>query len=418
VSFLPAIAVALCLALPTSVHARNDDLVPGTFVRFPSGAVPDFAHLQSVIFANPEITTSVFEPGTYLFSQPLLVFGRRGFSLCGATGNPADVRIDSTADPAIDILESQQVTLRGLTVTTTASFGTAVYAASVLSPSIENFADDVTVSNCNLEGYIGAAAAVRARNLTVTGSRITVTQPGGAGIQWEDGPGLFVTGTRFATAPGISATVGLFVKGAQEAAADGRRARKILITNNVVDGDFAAGMDLADVVDVRIRRNRVEFPSPQFLTVQGGVNVLAGRVGIVLRRAAASNLTEDFTLLRNVVRRAHYGIWLFNAGSAQSPRTRGRVLGNDLRECAAATADARFGDTGAAVRLNLGGGACPLVIDRNDFRDLASPIFEPAVVVFPQGRERNCFEGGRARNRLEASRPLHEGEPKRRASRR
>ncbi len=390
-------AFALLVAAAFAAAPASGGLPPGTFVRYPSGDVPDPASLQQFLFAHPEVSTIVFAKGSYLFPSTLLVFGREGLTLTGATGRPEDVVIESSDTPALQIEQSQGTTIRGITLRTTAAFGSALRLASVLSTDFEGYVDDTVVEDCGLEGYIGANAEVRARNLTLDRCRIRVTQAGGAAVLWEDGSGLFVTRTRMTAAPGVAATVGIFVRGAQTAESEGERARKILLTNNVVDGDFATGFDLADVTELRARHNRIAFPSST-LSADGG-----GRIGIVVRRAAASALTEDYLLLGNSVSRAHYGCWLLNTGQ-------GAAIANRFRDCGSSSPDTHFSDTGGAMRLNLPGGVCGIEIDRNDLRGLKSPLSDPAVVVFPPGKEDLCFQGT-TRNRVDRGRALYPGAP-------
>jgi hypothetical protein len=123
-----------------------------------------------------------------------------------------------------------------------------------------------------------------------------------------------------------------------------------------------------------------------------------GRVGIVVRRAAASQVTEGYKVVRNRVRKAHYGVWLFGVNE-------GSVTSNDLRGCASAEPDSvRFQDHGAAVRVDLNG-LCNTNFSSNDFTGLKSPKASAAVVMLPSVLP--CQGGG---NRVDPGRPVF-GEP-------
>ena len=390
-------ATLLALAGATSAGARSGGDADGIVVRYPSSQVPDPGALQSAL-SPPSVSTVVFERGTHLFSETLFAFRREGLTICGATGSPGEVVIQSTATPALQIEQSRGITLRDVTLRSTANFGRALRLAAAVSPEIESFADDVRLEGAAFEAFVGVEATVRAKDLTMVGCRAEVTQASGAGLLWEDGPRLQVTRTRFTTSSGVSALAAVLVRGAQSSASEGERARRLILTRNVVDGDFATGFDLADVVDARILGNRLVLPGAQ---LSGG----AGRVGIVVRRAAASALTEDYELRRNTVRGAHYGLWLLNAGT-------GVVSRNDLGGNGSPSADTRFVDTGGALRMNLQSGRCDTHVERNDFRGLRSPKTDPAVVVLPAGSEGICFDDD-DRNRLDRGRPLYLGAPKR-----
>jgi len=373
---LAAAAVALALAA-VAAHAKVTGTPAGFVVHYPSGDAPDPLSLQAVM-SNPSVSTIVFERGTQLFSNTLFVFRRSGLTLCGVTGNPKDVVIESSAARVFQIEQATDVTFRGLTINTSATGGIGILANAVPSSSQEGFADDVSVERCNFSGYKGVQGSVRARNLSIADSAFKVggfspgSADGGVGVLWEDGPGLFVTRSRFTTASGVIAIAGLFVRGAQTPDSEGERASHLLITKNTVNGDFIAGFDLADLNDAVVRQNTVQFPN----TAVSGVR---GRVGIVVRRAAATQFTEDYAVSRNVVRRAHYGMWLLGVGA-------GSVSKNDLRVCGSPQPDvvggSGFGDNGGAIRMNLAG-QCQTIVSSNDFRQLRSPPSVAAVVMFP-----------------------------------
>lgn len=397
---LLAAALALLAAGEAAAKAGRD--APGIVVRYPSGDAPDPATLQ-LVMGNPAVSTIVFEKGTQLFSSTLFVFQRNDLTLCGATGDPRDVVIESSARVAIQVEQARGTVLRGLTVRTAAANGVGVLLNAVPSPTIESFADDTTIERCSFSAYIGVQASVRAKNLTVSRCTFAVgpftpgSTDGGVGLLWEDGRGLHVTRSRFAPARAVSAIAGVFVRGAQTASSAGERARDVLLTRNQVEGDFAVAMDLADLEDAVVRGNRIRLP--RALPASG-----RGRVGIVVRRAGATQVTENYEVARNQVRGAHYGIWFVAAGDGTCER-------NDLRGCGASAPDdpvVGFGDTGAAVRVNLLGGVCHTVFTRNDLRGLASPVAVPAIVLVPFGDA--CDEDANPGNRVDRGRALFGGQ--------
>jgi hypothetical protein len=391
-----AAAAAAFLAAPgRHAEARGVDLDAPGVVTYPSGQVPDEATLANAL-ADPSVTTVVFNPGANPFTNPIYVFRRQGLRLCGRTSNPADTTIDSSAGVAIILDECARIEISGLTIRSSAAAGECVRMLSVLSTEIESFSTDVTVRKCRLESPVPLRGLVRAKNLTVTDCRIEVTRTNGFGILWEDGEGLFVTRTSFVTSAGATGAAAVAVRGAQVSTAEGQRAKRILITRNRVTGDFATGFDLADVADVQVQRNVIDFPGATF-TGNGG------RVGAIVRRAAASALPDRFAIRSNRVRDAHTGIWLLNVGT-------GFVTGNDLRTSGTPLPDTRFTDTGGALRIALQGPVCNVVVDRNDLRALRSPFSDPACVVTPAGSEAVCFPET-VTNRVEAGRDLYQGAP-------
>lgn len=364
------------LASPTA-NAKVTGTPSGFVIHYPSGDAPDPASLQAVM-SNTTVSAIVFERGTQLFSSTLFVFQRNDLTLCGVTGNPKDVVIESTAGNAFQVEQSTRITFRGLTVNTSATGGTGIFVNAVPDSTKEGFADDVSVEKCRFNAYVGVQASVRARNLSIADSTFKVggyspgSSDGGVGVLWEDGPGLFVTRSRFTTASGVTGLSGLFVRGAQTPNSEGERASHLLITHNTVQGDFTVGFDLADLNGAAIRQNTIQFPN----SVVPGVR---GRVGIFVRRAAATQFTEDYAVSRNVFRRAHYGMWLLGVGA-------GSVSQNDFKGCGSPQADvvggSGFGDEGGAIRMNVSG-PCRTVVSGNDFRALRSTPSVPAVVMFP-----------------------------------
>jgi len=372
-----AVAAAALAVAAVTAHAKVTGTPTGFVVHYPSGDAPDPASLQSVM-SNPAVSAIVFERGTQLFSSTLFVFKRNDLTLCGVTGNPKDVVIESSAGNVFQVEQSARITFRGLTVNTSATGGAGIYVNAVPDSTKEGFADDVSVESCRFNAYVGVQASVRARNLSIADSAFNVggyspgSPDGGVGVLWEDGPGLFVTRSKFATAPGVTGLSGLFVRGAQTPSSEGDRASHLLVTRNVVQGDFTVGFDLADVNGAVIKQNTIQFPNSVVPNVRG-------RVGIFLRRAAATQLTEDYSVTRNVFRRAHYGMWFLGVGA-------GGVSQNDFRGCGSPQPDVvggtGFGDNGGAMRMNVQG-PCRTVVSGNDFRSLRSPPSVPAVVMFP-----------------------------------
>lgn len=395
-----AVALAAAAAVPAASPAlagRGGSLADGVY-RYPDD-VGTLSLAQAI--QTPAIHTIVFQKGPPLpFSSLVYVIGRTGLTLCGSTGDPADTVIESSAPLAFVVDECRDVEFRNLTIRCSAAAGEGIRLQSVTGTEIEGFVDGVSVRNCRIEAAIPIRARPRTRNLEVANCRLEVNRDGGFGLVWEDGPGLFVTRTRFATSSGVFSPTALFVRGASDANAEGDRARGVFVTRNTVDGDFASAIDLVDVLDARVQRNTVRFPGP--IHEIGG-----GRVGLLVRRAAASLLPEDWELRKNRVSGAHTGVWIISTG-------RGAIVGNDLRGCGSADPDAQFEDTGSAVRVNLQGDVCNAAIERNDLRNLRSPKSEPACVVLPAGTEPLCFRDAEGNfdsggNRWDAGRPLYLG---------
>lgn len=401
---IAAAAAALALVGAPAADAKVTGTPSGFVVRYPSGDAPDPGTLQAVM-SNPAVSAVVFEKGTHLFGSTLFVFKRNDLTLCGATGDPRDVVLSSSATTVLQIEQARGTTIRGLTLTTSATGGVGVLVNAVPGPTLEGFADDTSIERCSFRSYVGVQASVRARNLSVADSRFEAgpfspgSTVGGAGLFWEDGPGLFVTRCRFGTASGVSALAALFVKGAQSPSSAGDRARQILVTRNTVDGDFAAGIDLADVTDAIVRQNRIRFPTTSVPGVRG-------RVGIVVRRAGATQVTDDYDVSKNVVTRSHYGLWLLGVST-------GRVASNDFGGCGSADLDNAsapgFQDRGGAVRVNLLTSTCSSTFTKNDFRGLRSPTSVPAVVLLPSTG--TCDELLNPGNRTDRGRALFGGLP-------
>lgn len=394
-AFVALVGAAL-LAVPADASTTTS---PGAVLRYPSGTLPDANALAAAI-ATPSVGTIVFEKGVNTLSSGITIFRRTGLTLCGATSKSGDTVIETSAGVAVLLDECRGITLRGLTIRSTAAAGEAVRMRSVLSSSVEGFVRDVTVRNCRLEGFVPLRGTARASGLDVADSTLDVTRAGGAGILWEDGPYLLVTRTKFTVSAGDFATAGVLVRGALVAESEGDRARSIILTRNTVDGDFAVGFDLADVVDTRVLRNRFSFPDA---TYTGD----AGRVAVVVRRQAASAVTEGFEIRSNRVRGAHTGIHLDDVRSSkETGKPLGKVIANDLRRCGSALADTRFLDTGCALRLSLRTNICDaLEIDRNDMRDLASAPSAAAVIVSPTAAGPLCLPTT-TKNRIDAGRNL------------
>jgi hypothetical protein len=394
--------LAAALASGASVAVAR---TPGTsadgVLRFPSADLPSLVALQNAV-QNPAVRTVVLDAGHYQVGSGLFVAARDDLVICGATGDPKDVVLETSVGAVVSIQAARHVTLRGLTLESTASFGSAVYLVAAPTTSRESYVEDVVVDRCVLRGYIGVQATVRVRDLAVNRSRIVLTgsgaqHQGGVGILWEDGPGLLVGRTRFTVEDDVAAVAGVLVRGAQSGASEGDRARRVLLVGNDVAGDFARGFQLADVVDAVVRGNRVSFPSPVVAAALPGVAAGAGRVGVIVLRANASAQTEQFQLVGNRVRGGFYGAWLVNTGTCSLRR-------NDFRANGATDMDADFGDHGGALRMNMQSGECGASIESNDFRRLRSPISEPAVVVVPKGADpSDCFSAARP-NRVDSGR--------------
>jgi hypothetical protein len=398
-------ASAALVASAAGAGAKQPGGVDEGVYRFPSDDIPLVANLKSAV-QDSRVKVIVVAKGEYdVGTTPIFIAARDDLLICGATGDPKDVVFTAGQSSVVFVQEARRISFRSVTLSTSASFGAAVFLNATPSSDRESYVEDVTLERCALSGYEGIGATVGARNLVVTRCRFTVTATngqGGAGVFWADGPGLFVSRSRFTTADDAPSVAAVFVQGALAVGAEGGRARQILLLGNSVSGDFTRGFDLADVVEARIRSNSVSFPGPRTEADVAGTPAGSGRVGLLIRRANASSLTEDYEVFRNRVRGAYYGAWLVNASS-------GAVRRNDFRRCGSTARDPAFEDDGGALRLNLAGGVCRVAVERNDFRALRTPTSEPAVSVFPVGAEDLCFSGDEG-NRVDKGRELYLGE--------
>jgi hypothetical protein len=402
------LACAALAAAASSAGARVSGGAADGVYRFPSADIPDIPALQNAVQSS-RARAIVVKKGKYDVGTGLFIAARDDLVLCGATGDPKDVVFTAAGGPVASVQEARHITFRGLTLETTDAFSWALDLSAAPTPDHESYVDDVVVDHCVLKGYIGVNATVRTSNVTVTGSKIVVTgsssvvggpKQGLAGILWQDGPGLFVGRTKFSTDYGVPAVAAVLVRGAQSGASAGDRASGLLFVDDSVSGDFAYGFSLADVVDVRARRNTFAFPSNVTTSPVLDIAAGAGRIGIIVQRANASSLTEDFELEKNRVRKGFYGAYLLNA-------SQGAVRGNDFRGCGATASDGVFPDKGGAMRMNVQGGACRVVVTGNDFRGLKTPKSDAAVVVSPADYDpKDCFSSKPA-NRVDPSRPLY-----------
>jgi hypothetical protein len=382
---------ALAARQPAGAAAERDTAF------FPSATLPDAAALQAVLsdHASP-IKTVVVRRGAPLLTAPLLV-ERDDFLLRGTSGNPSLSVLASESAEAVVLRGARRVTVRDLTIRSTAPAGIALSLSAVPSPVQRSFVEDAFVDHCVLEGATALGTTVGVDGLTVRRCLLRVARPGGRGLVWQDGRGLFVAGCRFVVARGVAAATAVEVRGAQDPEAEGRRAEKIVLEGNRVLGDFATGLDLGDVVDVRVLGNRIRFPQP----LRGNGE---GRVGIALRRRAASSPPEDYEVFRNALRGIHTGLWLTDPGDD------GWIQSNDFRGCGSTAADTRFHDEGGAIRLELATTLCPrLRIRFNDFRGLRSPRSVPAALVLPAGSEGACFSSDVDANLVDPGRELFLG---------
>jgi hypothetical protein len=400
---LACVAAAASLLAAAPVDAARAADRPGLVVRYPSASAPDLTALNAAI-RDPDVGTIVFERGTNPFSAPITVFRREGLTLRGATSRPEDTILESTSTVAVLLDECRDVDFRDLTIRSTAGTGEAIRLQAVRSTSVDGFADDVAVRDCRLEGWIPVRATVRAHGLTVADSRLVVTQSQGVGLLWEDGSDLHVTRTRFATSEfvdSVGAVAALLVRGPFVSESEGDRARGIVLTRNRVDGNFHDGFNLSDVVDARIRANRITFSEPTYVN-----GTLQGRIGIAVRRATASSQTEDFEVRGNAVHGAHTAVWIAGTGA-------GSVVANDLRRsgCASCVVEL-FQDSGCAVRIDLTTPLCDVRVDGNDCRELRTAAPAPACVVSPVAQAAECFPEG-ARNRVDRGRTVFQESTKR-----
>jgi hypothetical protein len=328
--------------------------------------------------------TIVFDRGVHEFPDALRV-ERDRVTLAGVG------TIRSPDEAAVVVSNCRAVSIRGMGLESTSPSGRGLLLEGSPGPGFDGQVSDVTIEDCSFAGATGIRATVFVGGVTVDHCRFRVERPGGIGISWADGEGLFVSRCRFEAHEGAGAASAVEVRGAQDPQSEGNRAHRVILSGNRIGGDFATALDLADVLDLEAVGNRVSFRSA--LRAAG-----EGRVGIAVRHEAASSLPEEIVLQRNRVRGAHTGIWLVESGSALVAR-------NDFRYCGSPVPDTAFHDSGCGLRLSSP--RCPSVrVLRNDFRGLRSPAGQPAVRESPSGTAKSCFfpDDG---NRL-AGRPLRE----------
>lgn len=417
---------ALTPATAPSAEARGGN-GGGQVFRYP-GDLSE-TQLRILLQSSEEPATVVFATDTYVFSPQLYIYNRSNITLCSATGRAGDVVIESDgggagagANAAVLLEQARNVTLRDLTIRGTAVAGSqGVRLNAQLGTSFASFVDTVTIDGCVVEAARPIVATAAARRLTVVGSRIVQTATDSFGLQWGDGDTLLVTRTTFETASGVEAFAAVYVEGAAAAFSEGDRARRVILTRNRVRGAYARAFDLLDVVECRVRGNRVDLRGG---AVRPGTPITGsqewGRVGIVVRRADASALPDDVELLRNKVRGAYYGAWLVSVGA-------GVVARNDFRRNGSADPDELFApeqddgvpERGGGLRITLFGGVCRIDVTRNDLRDLRSPqsflagdgdqqrlVEPPAIVVLPADLSGACFADGDGGNKTSKGREL------------
>ncbi len=423
---LLAVGAAALFAATLTPIAANPDAAAKTkstnnraVVRFPSADVPDEAAL-SVVLQNSSIpTTIIVAKGTYKLTGQLFVFNRSNVVMCGATGRAGDVTFESPGGAggagirsAVFLQQSSNITFRDMTIRGTAAGGQSIFMDAALSTTLASFCESVTLDGCKLEADNPVVATAAARALTVKNCRIKIGATDGFGILWGDGDALLVSKTKITTASGVDAFAGILVLGATAAASEGERAARIILTRNRIEGAFARAIDLADVLDARLRKNTILLsgdPIREGTTITGGQRW--GRVGILVRRGAATALPSDYELRRNKVRGALHGIWLSFTGQ-------GVVSRNDLRRCGSPSVDEFFGEFGGALRLQLQSAICRIEVERNDMRNLRSPksasdgsdiVDVPAVTVVPGSLADACFADGDGGNRVSNGRVLFLG---------
>lgn len=393
------------MALALLALLVREDAAPASRVEdtvyFPSDAFPDVASIQ-VLLADRDprsstaaIRTVVIRRGAPGLAQPLLV-ARDDLVLVGERSGSSRSVLSSSADAAIVLTAARRVTLRGMTVRCSDPVGTALSLRSVPSPGIRSFVEDVTVQDCVLEAATCLDAGVAVSGVTVDRCVLRVTRPEGTGLLWQDGTGLFVARCRFEVESRIAAKAAVEVRGTEDPESEGRLAEKVILGGNRVQGDFAIGFDLGDTVETRIAGNRIRFPRP----LRGNGE---GRVGVALRRRAASTPPGDFEVSRNSIRNAHTGVWL------EAPGEDGRIASNRFRGCANRSLDTRFEDTGGGLRIEFESTECrDLAVEGNDFRGLRSPPLDPAIRVSPVGNGDFCFRYALP-NRWDRGRSLYAG---------
>jgi hypothetical protein len=413
-SFVPGANEAAADAKSHRGQSRELRRYPADFENIPGTSKEDALKLALQSSSDP--LTIVFSKGKYEFDQ-LFIFKRSNVRICGATGNPRDVTLSFTgtgvgrgAGAGFYIQQASKIEIRDMTVKSSFPGGSAVVMDALLNETLASFAESLTLDRCHLEADFPVITTALTRNLTVNKCKITVTATDAFGLVFGGDQGLFVSGTEFKTADGVDAFTGVFVVGVGAQSSEGVLVSTVILNRNRVKGSFARAFDLADVRDVRMRKNRIKLSGDPIrpATPRSG-NLATGRVGILIRRDEAADLPRDIRVLNNRVRGAFYGVWLsflsFNTCS-----------GNDLRKCGSDVQDEFFLEFGGAVRVQLVSGVCRADIADNDMRDLRSPksAFDgqsisdiPAVVVVPSELAGACFaDGGDNGNRLSSGRAL------------
>ena len=421
-----SIGVALTAALVThdafapDAVAKTKNNQGRTVVRFPSDELPDENALIGALQRSTVPTTIIMEKGKYDFSQ-LFVFQRSNVIVCGATGRASDVVIEAAGaglgngrNAAVFIQQSSHITFRDLTIKAGDPTGQAIYMdAALVDTNLSSFCDNVTLEGCRLEGGtpIFGSAAVRA--LTVTNCRLNVTATDGVGLFWGDGDTLLVTKTKITADGGTEPLAAILVTGASAVLSEGERAAKIVLTRNRIEGQFGRGIDLADVVEVRVRKNRISITGDRIRPGTAATQQQAiGRTGIFIRRQDATALPDDYEVRKNRVRGVFYAVQLAFANE-------GVVANNDLRRNGINDVDPQLGEAGGAMKVQLVGAVCRTSIAKNDMRNLRSPktVFDgsdivdvPAVVVILPQLAGLCFSDGDAGNRTSKGRLLFVGD--------
>ncbi len=421
------IGCAALLGGAADADAKSTGFENAVKLRFPSDELTE-GGFRSVLQPNSQLgsvtpTVITIAKGTHRFDSLFFAFDRSNVTICGATGRASDVVLEfANSSSAFQLQQTKNFVFRDLTIrflrnespgnnvpedgVRTSTVGFRLNAK--LSEEFAGFVDETRIESCNIEAAFPIVATAGTTRLTVNRSKLTVTQTDGFGIVWGDGEGLLVSRTRFASGrdpinlENVLPFSGIFVQGAQAAFSEGERARQIILTRNKLSGEFLRGFDLADVREVRVRRNRFNFSGDAIrdATSQTGLNpsdptnpaAFWGRVGILIRRGDSSALPEDYEIRKNTVRGAYYGTWLFNCGA-------GSVVGNDFKRCGSSDRDGFFNsdpelppENGGGLRLTLQG-PCRINVESNDMRNLKSPKDDalPAITVLPAQQSDDCF---------------------------
>jgi len=411
--------VVVCAVGMPDAAAKSRRSSDRVVLRYPSDDLPDENALVRAL-QNSSIPTTIIvkkNKDPYVLSGQLFVFNRSNVVVCGETGRAGDVVFESAGGTggagirsAVFLQQSSEITFRDLTIRGTAAGGQCVFMDAALSTTLSSFCESITLDGCRLEADIPIFATAAARALTVNDCRIEIGATDGFGILWGDGDALLVSRTKITTAPGVDAFAGILVLGVTASASEGERAERIILTRNRLEGAFLRAIDLADVLDVRLRKNKILLSGGPIRDATAlSNNLRTGRVGILIRRGDATRLPEDFEVRNNKVRGALHGIWLSFPGQ-------GVVSRNDLRRCGSSEVDEFFGEYGGALRLQLQG-ECRVDVERNDMRNLRSPksvtvgvadVKLPAVTVVPATSSDDCFDDDDG-NRLSRGRVLFLG---------